>query len=150
MLIPQVESFYVTFCWLKLSFDFPGKWGSSVNGDSVILVATLAKLFNDLKVETKDAIIRVTLFLDYQSTKVQLLFSLVFSYKFALFTAAADWPSVGCFKHTGFAKNKELHNFHVFCLQRVLINKLEYILMKFCYLLFKGGTEKIFFLFFTK
>ena len=67
------------------------------------------------------------MFLNYQSTKVQHLFSLVFSYKFALFTAAADGPSVGCFKHTGFAKNKELYNFHVFCLQRVLINKLEYI-----------------------
>ena len=40
MLIPRVESFYITFCWLKLSYDFPGKWESSVNGNSVILVAT--------------------------------------------------------------------------------------------------------------
>ena len=41
MLILRVESFYVIFVWRILSYDFPGKWGSSVLGNSVILVRTV-------------------------------------------------------------------------------------------------------------
>ena len=41
MPISELKLFYVIFCWQKLSHDFPGKWGSSVLGNSVILVPTV-------------------------------------------------------------------------------------------------------------
>ena len=41
MLIWRVETFLRNICWRLLSYDFPGKWGSSEFGDSVILVPTV-------------------------------------------------------------------------------------------------------------
>ena len=41
MLIWRVETFLRNICWGLLSYDFPGKWGSSVLGNSVILVPTV-------------------------------------------------------------------------------------------------------------